>query len=399
MDLKGDYMKLNFSRILALAVNATLLFSAQSGRSSELQQSKWEDTCSSWKPKFRVPQELTVHKSLCFKVQQGMVHAMDFQAKGKKEKGTVFAIHGNASWSLLFHKSAELLQAEGYRVIAVDLLGFGLSNKPNQRVFDYSIASQSRVVQEVVSQLKLKNYYLLLHDWGNAIGFDLATQNPENVKGIISTTGFAWPFEKHEKQFHAFIERGEDALKNHDKYLYKFPHFTGQGWAKRLYSEDDPRYEQLSKVGSAPFVNPKTGKLWSQNVGYPILKFAQEVETALPFMRDLQAKLTSIHKIPLSVILGDDTAFGPLKCNLKKGESLCPENYTCEGEKPYNMHSNCVDKKGKTTWPLADRFEEVWEENSLVGIYRLHGVGHWLPLEAPYTIVSSLKIMEKNKKP
>jgi hypothetical protein len=57
--------------------------------------------------------------------------------EGPRDGRTVLLMHGEPSWSYLYRKIIPLLVANGRRVIAPDLIGFGMSDKPASRA-DYT---------------------------------------------------------------------------------------------------------------------------------------------------------------------------------------------------------------------------------------------------------------------
>jgi haloalkane dehalogenase len=86
----------------------------------------------------------------------------------------ILMIHGQPTWSYLFRKSIPPLVAAGYRCIAIDLPGFGRSDKPAD-VGWYSYARHVEATASLVEHLDLRDVTLLLHDWGGPIGLRLAT--------------------------------------------------------------------------------------------------------------------------------------------------------------------------------------------------------------------------------
>jgi len=67
------------------------------------------------------------------------------------------------------------------RVIAVDLIGFGQSDKPE---LDYTFQTHSHYINGFIAALGLKNITLVIHDWGSMLGLDYARRNEKNVKAI-----------------------------------------------------------------------------------------------------------------------------------------------------------------------------------------------------------------------
>jgi haloalkane dehalogenase len=89
-------------------------------------------------------------------------------------------LHGNPSSSYLWRNVMPHIEPLG-RVIAVDLVGFGQSDKPD---IDYIYQDHSRYVDGFIKALGLKNIVLVIHDWGSVLGLDYAMRNSANVKAV-----------------------------------------------------------------------------------------------------------------------------------------------------------------------------------------------------------------------
>jgi pimeloyl-ACP methyl ester carboxylesterase len=79
-----------------------------------------------------------------------------------------------------------------YRVIAPDLIGFGYSDAPDHKTFDYTFDNLTKYVQGLIDQLGLKRFAIQVFDYGAPVGFRLAVANPEKVTGIITQNGNAY---------------------------------------------------------------------------------------------------------------------------------------------------------------------------------------------------------------
>lgn len=89
-------------------------------------------------------------------------------------------LHGNPTSSYLWRNVIKPLSSH-YRCIALDLIGFGKSDKPD---LDYRFLTHYNFVEGFVQALKLKDMTLVLHDWGGPLGFRLAQRHPDLVSGI-----------------------------------------------------------------------------------------------------------------------------------------------------------------------------------------------------------------------
>ena len=100
----------------------------------------------------------------------------------------VLMVHGQPTWSYLWRNIIPVI-AENYRAIAIDLMGFGLSDKPAHR--QYSFAEHTAILRGFIDTLELKNLTLVLHDWGGPIGLDYAVYHQENIKKLLLLNTFA----------------------------------------------------------------------------------------------------------------------------------------------------------------------------------------------------------------
>jgi len=114
----------------------------------------------------------------------------------------IVLLHGVPSSSWLYRKMLPGLQ-QNFRVIAVDLLGYGSSAKPKSTAQNYLPISQSTYVSELLAELNVKNYNLLFHDMGGLVAWELVSADlaaPEQsidnlivLNTLISEQGFKHP--------------------------------------------------------------------------------------------------------------------------------------------------------------------------------------------------------------
>jgi olefin beta-lactone synthetase len=104
--------------------------------------------------------------------------------------GTIVCIHGNPTWSYLW-RSFLARFGERYRVIAVDQLGMGYSDRTAPRRY----ATRVQDISDVLAALDASGPIILAaHDWGGAIAMGWAVANPSRVRAMVLTnTGIAVP--------------------------------------------------------------------------------------------------------------------------------------------------------------------------------------------------------------
>ena len=77
---------------------------------------------------------------------------------------------------LLESKTNDTKETTKIRVVAIDFVGSGFSDKPDGTEFDYAYRSQGRVVSEFISVLDLSNVVLVGHSSGTVVGASTAVQ-------------------------------------------------------------------------------------------------------------------------------------------------------------------------------------------------------------------------------
>ncbi len=96
------------------------------------------------------------------------------------DKDPILMLHGQPTWSYLWRDVIPELEKD-HRVIALDLIGFGKSDKPD---ISYTVEDHAKYLNEFIQTLELNNITLVIHDWGSFLGFDFAAQHPDKIKAI-----------------------------------------------------------------------------------------------------------------------------------------------------------------------------------------------------------------------
>lgn len=111
----------------------------------------------------------------------------------------IVLLHGNPTWSYLYRHIIKALK-DDYRCIAFDYPGFGFSDAPAH--YGFTAAEQAEKSLEIIKALDLPEFYLMVQDWGGPIGFYVASQIPEKVKGFV--IGNTWAWVHHSLRFRIF---------------------------------------------------------------------------------------------------------------------------------------------------------------------------------------------------
>ena len=102
-------------------------------------------------------------------------------------------VHGNPSWCWLFRDLVTAFKPK-YRCLVPDHMGMGLSDRPADSVYQYTLDSRvadfSAWMDKVVPSGPVN---LIMHDWGGAIASAWAVRNPERVKRLVIFNTAAFP--------------------------------------------------------------------------------------------------------------------------------------------------------------------------------------------------------------
>jgi pimeloyl-ACP methyl ester carboxylesterase len=98
---------------------------------------------------------------------------------------TLVFIHGLGSYLKFWRYQLDVFAAQGYRVIAVDLPGYGKSDKPAS--FPYTMEAMADAVREVVHTLGIQKPVLVGHSMGGQTALSYAIRYPEEPGALVLT--------------------------------------------------------------------------------------------------------------------------------------------------------------------------------------------------------------------
>ncbi len=107
----------------------------------------------------------------------------------------VIMLHGNPTWSFYYRSLVQALSPD-YRTIVPDHIGCGLSDKPDDRDYNYTVQSRVEDLEALIDHLRIEGRItLIVHDWGGMIGLIFALRNLHKIKRLVitNTTGFFTP--------------------------------------------------------------------------------------------------------------------------------------------------------------------------------------------------------------
>lgn len=225
----------------------------------------------------------------------GTIHYVD---EGPEDggRGTLLMLHGNPTWSFLYRHLVRGLSAE-YRCIALDYLGFGLSENPPGSDFSYRPAEHAAVVAAFVEALDLAGVTLVVQDWGGPIGLSYALDHPENVCGLVVMNTWFWPADDLKQRGFSWLLGGPLGRRLCERYnafaRYVMP---------RLYADRSRLTGTIHRHYTEPFPTPRDRRgMWV---------FPREIIGELDWLSSLWERRAAIADHPALLVWGmEDPAF------------------------------------------------------------------------------------------
>lgn len=226
---------------------------------------------------------------------------------------TFLFLHGNPTSSYLWRNIAPHVEDLG-RVVIPDLIGMGDSDKLDGVDNEgYKYHGQYGYLTELFDQLDLgNNIHLIIHDWGSAMGFQFARENPDRIKSItymeaivMPLTWEQWP-DAATKIFGLFrSEAGEELVLEKNFFVERI-----------LLADSATGYTDEEKAEYIrPFINAGEDRrptlTWPRQIpldGEPS-EVVEEVRKNSEFHKDSEIPKLFINADPGSILVGEQREF------------------------------------------------------------------------------------------
>ena len=111
------------------------------------------------------------------------VHHID---EGPRDGEAVLLLHGEPTWSFLWRRVVDELLRARLRVITIDLVGFGRSDKPERRE-EHTYARHVEWMRRAIEAIGVRDVTLVCHDWGGLIGLRLVAEHGALFSRVVAT--------------------------------------------------------------------------------------------------------------------------------------------------------------------------------------------------------------------
>jgi haloalkane dehalogenase len=259
-----------------------------------------------------------------FATPAGDLHYVD-EGKGSP----VVMVHGNPTWSFLYRNLIKRLRSE-YRCIAMDHLGFGLSDKPSD--WSYLPKDHAANLTALIGELGLKDITLVVQDWGGPIGLSYAVAHPQNVARLVIMNTWAWPV-------------------NRDPYYLAFSGFMGGPLGRMLIRRYNFFAGPLMRMsfGDKSKLSAAAHQHYLQALANPeerkgCLTLSKQIVASTPWLKELWGRIGALEGKPKLVVWGSrDIAFREKE--LLRWERTFPEVRTvCLGSVGHFVQEEAPDE-------------------------------------------------------
>ena len=235
---------------------------------------------------------------------------------------TIVFLHGNPASSYLWRNITPHVEGLG-RIIVPDLIGMGDSEKldgiDNP---DYKYHGQYKYLSTLLDELDLGDHiHLVIHDWGSAMGFQYARENPDRIKSISFMEAIVMPLQWEQWPENARnifqlmrSEAGEEIVLEKNVFVERILlNDSANG-----FSEEE-RAEYIR-----PFINPGEDRrptlTWPRQIpieGEPN-EVVEEVSKNGEFHKDSDIPKLFINAEPGSILIGDQREYVRSWKNIKE---------------------------------------------------------------------------------
>jgi haloalkane dehalogenase len=230
-------------------------------------------------------------RSRFLELAKGRIHYVDEGAGDP-----LLFVHGTPTWSFEYRHAIRALSRR-WRCVALDHLGFGLSERPAG--FPYTPEAHAANLAEFVDRLDLRDPVLIVHDYGGPIGLPLALEGKASRLILLNT--WMWPFDDDPEM----LRRGRLVGGTLGRFMYRWLNASLRLIMPSAYGDRRKLTAAIHRQYLEPFRDPaaRVQVLWP---------LARAILGSRAYYASLWARAERLGALPALIIWGmKDTAFRP----------------------------------------------------------------------------------------
>ena len=228
-------------------------------------------------------------RSNYLETKHGKIHYID-----EGQGDIILFVHGTPTWSFLYRNYVKEL-SKTHRCIAIDHLGFGLSDKPTD--FNGTPVALSKNLELLIDSLQLEKFTLVVHDFGGPIGLSYAIAHPDKISNIVLFNTWLWST-KEDKDAQKIDKILHSRLGN---FIYLNTNFSPKVLFKKAFYNSKKLSKQIHTQYTKPFPN-KSSRYGLLNIGKSLIGSSD--------WYDLQwSQIDSIKDKPFLILWGEKDEF------------------------------------------------------------------------------------------
>jgi haloalkane dehalogenase len=235
------------------------------------------------------------------KFRDGVIHYLD-----EGEGPTVLLLHGNPTWSYLYRNIIKPLRGEA-RLIAIDYPGFGMSKAPAE--FGFTPQEHLAAVESLIAELNLKDFILVVQDWGGPIGSAYAVDHRQSIRGMVLMNTWAWPASLPKVKLFSMIMGGWPL----GYWLQTRKNFFASKIVPAGIHHKENVTESLRKAYTDPFPTHRSR--------IPTWVFPRQIRHAKQWLAKTENKLSVLSDVPAQILWGAQDKDGFPLALLKKWQA------------------------------------------------------------------------------